>query len=97
MEDAAGTDTPDASLPSADVDMSGGGKPEREEPAQEAPKPKRRRAAKKKEQEGDASSTQPPYIEPPEVNNNFWVNLLATQRAMERAARGTRYSNFAIA
>jgi type IV secretory pathway VirB10-like protein len=42
------------------------------------------------------ASTQKPYIETPSIDNEFWMNLLQTQRAMERDARGSRWSSFSI-
>lgn len=59
----------------------------------EKPKLRRRQTAKKPAQQ----SLEPPYLEMPEVNNDFWGQLLATQRAMERQTRSQRISNFAIA
>ena len=40
---------------------------------------------------------EPPYIEMPLVNNNFWGSLLQTQRSMEKQARREKLSNFTIA
>ena len=60
-----------------------------EQPSPPPPKPPTRRRVKQ--------TPEPPYLEPPEVNNDFWTGLLATQRAMEKAARSERISRLAIA
>ena len=62
------------------------------EPSPPPPKPPTRRRAKQQQQ-----TPEPPYLEMPEVNNDFWTGLLATQRAMEKAARSERISRLAIA
>ena len=68
-------------------------------PEEEAPPPppqpeplkrvRKRRVAK--------DEPEPPYIEMPLVNNNFWGSLLQTQRSMEKQARREKLSNFTIA
>ena len=58
----------------------------------EEPQPKLRRRGKQQQQKPE-----PPYLEMPTVNNDFWTGLLATQRAMEKAARSERISRLAIA
>ena len=62
------------------------------EPPVEEVQPKLRRRGKQKQQ-----TPEPPYLEMPTVNNDFWTGLLATQRAMEKAARSERISRLAIA
>ena len=63
------------------------------EPPVEEVQPKLRRRGKQKQQQ----TPEPPYLEMPTVNNDFWTGLLATQRAMEKAARSERISRLAIA
>ena len=70
-----------------------GSEPLAAEPETPVPKQLRRRKAASTNKNAPIER---PYIEMPEVNTNFWGQLLATQRAMEKTARSERLSNFVI-
>ena len=73
-------------------------KEEAEAPVPPSPEPLKRVRKRRVTKESVATdAVQPPYIEVPEMNANFWGSLLATQRAMEKQARREKLSNFSIA